>query len=116
VWRAGRGTSEFGPGSDKTTKKQQHQHQQHKKGETSMDLTTIQSDQVLDTCGLTCPMPLLKTKKTLKAMKPGQVLEILGNDPGSKNDIPDWGNKGGNEFIGMEDVEDGTTRYFIKKG
>ena len=81
-----------------------------------MDLTTIEATQVLDTCGLSCPMPLLKTKKTLKAMKAGEILEIRGNDPGSKYDLPDWGNKGGNEFLGMTDVDGGVTRYFIKKG
>ena len=43
-------------------------------------------------------------------------LEILGNDPGSKNDIPAWANKNGNEFLGMTDIDDGVTRYFIKKG
>lgn len=81
-----------------------------------MDVSTITPDSTLDARGLTCPMPLLKTKKTLKGMKSGQVLEILGTDPGSKNDIPGFGNKGGNAFLGMTDDDDGTTHYFIKKG
>ena len=81
-----------------------------------MELTEINPDQILDTCGLTCPMPLLKTKKALKGMNAGQILEIHGNDPGSKNDIPNWGNKGGNEFLGMEDIDGDVTKYFIKKG
>ena len=81
-----------------------------------MDLTNIEPTQVLDTCGLSCPMPLLKTKKALKGLKSGEILEVLGNDPGSKHDLPDWGNKGDNEFLGMVDVDDGVTRYFIKKG
>lgn len=81
-----------------------------------MDLESITPDSVLDTRGLTCPMPLLKTKKTLKGMAPGQILEILGTDPGSKNDIPDFGNKGKNSFLGMMDVPEGHTRYFVKKG
>ena len=81
-----------------------------------MDASTIQADETLDTRGLTCPMPLLKTKKALKPMKAGQVLEILGDDPGSKKDIPDWSGKGGNEFIGMADADEGYTRYFVKKG
>ncbi len=81
-----------------------------------MDLANINPEQTLDTCGLTCPMPLLKTKKALKGMESEQVLEILGNDPGSKNDIPDWANRGGNEFLGMIDSDDGVTRFFIKKG
>lgn len=81
-----------------------------------MDINTITADQVLDTVGLTCPMPLLKTKKTLKGMNSGQILEVVGNDPGSKNDIPAWAGKGGNEFLGMVDADQGKTRYFIKKG
>ncbi len=81
-----------------------------------MDTDTIKTDETLDTRGLACPMPLLKTKKALKSMKTGQVLEILGDDPGSKNDIPDWSNKGGNEFLGMTDADEGHTRYFVKKG
>jgi tRNA 2-thiouridine synthesizing protein A len=81
-----------------------------------MNLEDIKSNNMVDTRGLTCPMPLLKTKKALKSMAPGEILEILGTDPGSKKDIPDFGNKGGNQFLGMLDVAEGHTRYFIKKG
>ncbi len=81
-----------------------------------MDIENIKPEQVLDTCGLTCPMPLLKTKKALKGMKANQILEVLGNDPGSKNDIPEWSNKGENEFLGMINIDNGVTRFFIKKG
>ena len=81
-----------------------------------MDISSIQADQSLDTRGLACPMPLLKTKKTLKSMKSSQILEVLGDDPGSKNDIPGWAGKGGNEFLGMSDMDEGYTRYLIKKG
>lgn len=81
-----------------------------------MDIDNIKPDQTLDTRGLTCPMPLLKTKKTLKGMKATQILEVLGDDPGSKNDIPGWAGKGGNAFLGMADTDQGYTRYMIKKG
>lgn len=75
----------------------------------------ISPDETLDCRGLSCPMPLLKVKKALKKLKPGQILEVLGTDPGSKNDIPDYTKKQGDEFLGMED-ESGYTRYLIKKG
>ncbi|MFO8033348.1 MAG: sulfurtransferase TusA family protein [Desulfohalobiaceae bacterium] len=81
-----------------------------------MDPSTIKADKFLDTSGLSCPMPLLKTKKTMKDMQSGEILQILGTDPGSKNDIPDFANKNGNEFLGMYDSENGSTNYFIKKG
>ena len=75
----------------------------------------ITPDEILDCRGLSCPMPLLKVKKALKKLKAGQVLEVLGTDPGSKNDIPDYAKKQGDDFLGMED-ESGGTRYLIKKG
>jgi len=81
-----------------------------------METETLQSDEILDTRGLSCPMPLLKTKKALKGLKAGQVLEVWGSDPGSKNDIPDFCKKGGNELIEMADTDEGSTRYRIKKG
>ena len=45
----------------------------------------------------------------------GQVLEILGTDPGSRNDLPDWCSKSGHEFLGDKE-EDGCIHFFIKKG
>ena len=81
-----------------------------------MNLHDITPFSVLDARGLTCPMPLLKTKKELKGVPAGEILEIWGTDPGSKNDIPDFGNKGGNTFLGFIDDADGYTRYFIRKG
>ncbi len=63
-----------------------------------MDLSSIKPDKTLDTRGLTCPMPTLKTKKELKGLKANQTLEVIGDDPGSKNDLPDFANKGANEF------------------
>jgi len=81
-----------------------------------MDLETITPFSVLDARGLTCPMPLLKTKKELKGVPAGETLEIWGTDPGSKNDIPHFGGKGGNTFLGFVDDDEGYTRYFIRKG
>jgi len=81
-----------------------------------MDLQSIEPYSILDARGLTCPMPLLRTKKTLKDVPTGEVLEIWGTDPGSKNDIPHFGAKNGNAFLGFVDDEEGYTRYFIRKG
>ena len=78
--------------------------------------TDIRADEILDARGLSCPMPMLKTKKALKNLQSGQILEVLGTDPGSKNDIPDFCKKGGNTLLEIEDVEEGYTRYLIQKG
>ncbi len=71
-------------------------------------------DETLDCKGLSCPMPILKLAKAMKALDSGKVLELLGTDPGSKNDIPAWCEKTGNEFLGMED-EAGVNKFYIKK-
>jgi tRNA 2-thiouridine synthesizing protein A len=80
------------------------------------DLSSVKADEFLDARGLSCPMPMLKTKKTLQGMKSGQVLEVLGTDPGSKNDIPAFCKKGGHEFLGCADLPEGYTRFLIKRG
>ena len=73
----------------------------------------IKPDKTLDCQGLHCPMPILKTKKALDEMKSGQILEILGTDPATENDLPAFARNTGHEYLGSKD-EDGFTRYFLK--
>lgn len=42
----------------------------------------------LDLTGLKCPLPALKTRKALKSVKPGDILEVHCTDPLSVIDIP----------------------------
>ena len=42
----------------------------------------------LDLTGLKCPLPALKTRKALKSLKPGDVMEVVCTDPLSVIDIP----------------------------
>ena len=80
-----------------------------------MDLDSITPDMTLDAKGLSCPMPLLKTKKAIDKIDSGQVLEVLGTDPGTKNDLAGWCKRSGHTLLGMKD-ESGFTRFFVKKG
>jgi len=77
-------------------------------------MSDVNVDKVLDLRGLTCPMPLLKTKKELKEMKAGQILEVWGTDEGSKKDIPDFVAKRKHTLISLEDLSEGYTKYLIK--
>ena len=45
------------------------------------------ADKTLDTKGLACPLPILKTKKALSEMPKGATLEVLATDPGSEPDF-----------------------------
>ncbi|PIE56184.1 MAG: preprotein translocase subunit TatC [Desulfobulbus propionicus] len=70
---------------------------------------------VLDAKGLSCPMPLLRTKKAIGSLNTGDILHIQGTDPGSRNDIPGWCERSGHEYLG-EKEEEGYISFFIKKG
>ena len=75
----------------------------------------MQVDQTLDCKGLSCPMPIIKLSKTMKKMKTGEVLEMIGTDPGSKTDVPAWCSKTGNEFL-EHNEDNGAFIFYIKKG
>jgi tRNA 2-thiouridine synthesizing protein A len=74
----------------------------------------IKVDQVLDVKGLSCPIPILKTKKAVQALSKDQVLKVETTDPGSKNDMAAWAKRTGNELLKTEE-ESGTFTFFIKK-
>ena len=67
---------------------------------------------VLDAKGLSCPMPLLRTKKEIGKLKSGEILQVDGTDPGSRNDIPGWCERAGHEYLG-EKEESGYISFFI---
>ncbi|MBW1671213.1 MAG: sulfurtransferase TusA family protein [Deltaproteobacteria bacterium] len=68
----------------------------------------------LDAKGLSCPMPILKTKKEINKIKSGEILEVLGTDPGTRNDIPGWCDRVGHEYLG-EREDSGFLHFYIKK-
>jgi tRNA 2-thiouridine synthesizing protein A len=75
----------------------------------------LKADKVIDLRGLTCPGPILQTKKAIEEIEPGQVLEIWGTDPGTKSDMPAWAKRAGHEFLGFEDAGDYMKFYVRKK-
>ena len=44
----------------------------------------------LDARGLKCPMPIVKAKKEIDAMAPGDELEVTATDSGSVPDFQGW--------------------------
>ena len=72
-------------------------------------------DELLDASGLNCPMPLLKTKQSLKNMSAGQVLKVIATDAGSWRDIQVFVNNSAHELLLAEEVE-AQYCYWIKKG
>ncbi len=72
------------------------------------------STQTLDTSGLNCPLPILKTKKALKSMASGETLELLATDPGSVADIAAFCNQTGNELVSST-TEGNIYKFEIKR-
>ena len=71
-------------------------------------------DRELDTTGLSCPLPLLKTKKSLADMSTGQILKIISTDKGSVLDIPVFAHQSGNALISSAE-ENGSFIFFMRK-
>ncbi len=68
----------------------------------------------LDCSGLVCPMPIVKTKKTIQNMNSGEVLEIIATDKGSVNDFKAWCESTGNEYLNLE-IKEEKFYHYIKK-
>jgi tRNA 2-thiouridine synthesizing protein A len=68
----------------------------------------------LDARGLSCPLPILKTNKSLNAMQPGQVLKVIATDPGSIKDMEAFSRQTGNELLAASE-ENGEYIFYIRK-
>lgn len=74
----------------------------------------IHVSQTLDVRGFNCPMPVLKTKHALAAIRSGEVLEVVSTDPGSRKDITALVERLGDELI--ETSESGSQiSFYIRK-
>ena len=74
----------------------------------------MEADEKLDCVGLYCPMPIVHTARKMKELKSGQVLEVLSDDKGIKEDMPNWCKTTGNECLKI-DQDKGIYRVFVKK-
>jgi tRNA 2-thiouridine synthesizing protein A len=81
---------------------------------TTLELSEMQANKVVDARGSACPGPLLEAKKGIGTIKVGEVLEIWSGDPNTKTDIPKWSTKVGHEFLGVLPA-DGYDRIFVKR-
>ena len=61
--------------------------------------------ETLDLRGLRCPLPVLKTRKAVKAMAAGASVDILVTDPGAPDDLRDFCEMTGHEWVRAESLE-----------
>lgn len=77
-------------------------------------MDVIKEDQVLDCTGLLCPMPIVKTKKAIDGLQPGQILKMIATDAGAPPDIAAWSRQTGNELL-LSTEENNKFIFFLKK-
>lgn len=76
---------------------------------------TVQPDRVLDCIGLYCPIPIFNTTQEMEKIQPGQVLELITDDPAAVQDIPRWAKRAGHQFLKL--FKEGEHYHFlIRKG
>lgn len=71
-------------------------------------------DKELDARGLSCPLPILRTKKALADMTSGQVLKVVATDTGSVKDMAAFANQTGNSLVSQSE-QGGEYFFFLAK-
>jgi tRNA 2-thiouridine synthesizing protein A len=75
----------------------------------------VQFDKELDARGLSCPLPILKTKKALNDLASGQVLKVVATDPGSVKDMEAFASQTGNPLLSAGEENKDFVFYLRKK-
>jgi len=72
-------------------------------------------DAEIDTCGLLCPLPVLKARKRLRELEPGAVLRMVADDPAARVDVPHFCAEQGHELAHETELEGGVLEFVIRK-
>jgi len=77
--------------------------------------TEIDITETLDVKGLSCPMPIVKTKGAIDDLAAGEVLEVVATDPGSVSDIDGWAS--GTDGVTLLEQEEGDDvfKHYVRK-
>ncbi|MEM9576260.1 MAG: sulfurtransferase TusA family protein [Pseudomonadota bacterium] len=68
----------------------------------------------LDATGLLCPLPVLKARKRLQSLDPGETLTVLADDPAAIVDVPHFCAEAGHELV-SSDLAGSMQTYVIRK-
>jgi tRNA 2-thiouridine synthesizing protein A len=74
----------------------------------------MQHDMEIDTRGLNCPLPILRTKKALAGVQSGQVLKVVATDPGSVKDFQTFAKQTGHQLLSHSE-SGGEFTFLMKK-
>ena len=74
----------------------------------------MEANQTLDARGLNCPLPILRTRKTLNALQSGETLKVVSTDPGSLKDMVSFCTQTGNALLASQETG-GNYEFLIRK-
>ena len=74
---------------------------QHKPGPNN-----LMSEYEVNARRLLCPMPVIRTQDAIANYSPGDIVHVLGTDPGIKADIPAWCRINGHQVTSVEEHDD----------
>lgn len=70
----------------------------------------------LDVIGSLCPLPILFSVVEMNKLSPGEILEILGDDPGMLEDIPAWCEQSGHKLLAINQDAKGVIHAKVERG
>ena len=68
----------------------------------------------LDCVGLYCPEPLFQTRENIDQIKPGEILEVITDDPAAEEDLKRFAKRTGHGIVSFE-KKDTQMRFLIKR-
>lgn len=74
----------------------------------------MSTEHILDATGLLCPLPVLKARKRLLALQPGDLLRVEADDPAAIIDVPHFCAESGHELVST-DLDATPQIYLIRK-
>jgi len=74
----------------------------------------LRGDVTLDTVGLYCPVPIMKTAERIPDLTSGQVIEVVSDDRVILIDMPAWCLSTGHDYLGFR-PEGGEWRLFVRR-
>lgn len=74
----------------------------------------VKAARTLDCLGLYCPEPLFQTRENIDQIKPGEILEVITDDPAAEEDLKRFAKRTGHEIMSFE-KNDMQMRFLIKR-
>jgi tRNA 2-thiouridine synthesizing protein A len=70
----------------------------------------------VDARGLVCPMPTIRLGQAIRKVEIGQLVEVLTDDPGSKENMAAWCKNTGHELVDHSADDTTTFKYVVRRG